>query len=980
VQTSSIVGSILNAASGTITGRTGISVSGSNLSGVVSNAGLITGIPNNGIAVANSNMTGVSNTGTISSLAKGISISGSNLTGSIANSGSIYGSAVGIAVASSSMGGAILNSGSISANMVDGVGILFVNSTSSGGISNTGSISAQTGISVAGSVITGQVVNERSGSISGGRTGIRVTNSIVYGGVSNTGYISASQHEIYVSGSTVSASVTNLITGTVSGSGTGAHVQNSTINGGISNSGLITSSDKSAVFVQDSSVIGSVINYLGGTLSGAQNGLNIDPSTITGDVINAGSIYGNPSAVIVSQSLVMGSVINSSTGTINGGTYGVSITGSTIGGGVDNNGLMFGSIAGVQVNTSSVAGALNNTATIRGGITGIAVANTGTIAGGITNSGVIAGSQYAISTTGSLGSSGINIAGTTSTLSGDVYARNTSVNIAPNASFTNSNAFNVNALNISNTGAFNFTNPGVSSSNTMNTGITAVNGVNNAGVLNVSTNTGSITGNYTQANNGAYNVAVTNTTAGSTGLLNVSGVSSLAGTLNASVTGRTYYGTGTKITVVNAGTLNGNFSTINGVGSLNGNSFTTVAGTNLLETISGNQVILVTGGNGQSTYLAATQAQNNSAASGSAAMLDTISNSPSNWQVNGSSMQDVLNKLNADGITGGSAKVSNDISQTLPVIVGASSLQAAQMVGVFNKVVQDRQDVLRGLSSGDGFIATRDFWIKGVGSFAKQGNVNNVSGYSANTGGISFGIDKEMSPRSNLGAYAAIASDNINSNSSVAPSSIKANTYLVGAYGDYKLSNTMLWNYQADVGTTNNNENRTVGFMGWTANGNYNSLNAHVGTGIKNVMPIDDKTRFIPSARIDYTNINTNSYSESGAQALNLNVSSQTYNQLLTSVGLRLDRDIAEKLTLSANVGAGYNPLNNNVQITSAFQGGGSTFVTNGLNVSPWLYNAGVGITGQIAKDVSVNVRYDVQFSPTSYTNQVIGAKVIIGF
>ena len=676
----------------------------------------------------------------------------------------------------------------------------------------------------------------------------------------------------------------------------------------------------------------------------------------------------------------MGSVINSSTGTISGGNFGVSITGSTIGGNINNNGMILGSIAGIQINTSSVAGALNNTATISGGVTGVSVSQSGTIVGGITNSGLISGSQYAISSTGSLGSAGINIIGTTSTLSGDVYARNANVNIAPNASFTNTNAFNVMALNISNTGTLNFVNPGVSSSRAMNTGITVVNGVNNAGVLNVSTNTGSITGSYTQATNGAYNVAVTNTTAGSAGLLNVSGASSLAGTLNASVSGRTYYGTGTKIVIVNAGTLSGNFSTVTGVGVLNGTSFATVAGTNLLETISGNQVVLVTGGNNQATYLAATQAQNNTAAFGSAAMLDTISNSQSHWQVNGSSMQAVFNKLNADGITGGTAKVSNDISQTLPVIVGASSMQTAQTVGVFNKVVQDRQDVLRGLSSGDGFIATRDFWIKGVGSFAKQGDLNNVSGYSANTGGISFGIDKEMSHRSNFGAYAAIASSNISSNSSVAPSSIKANIYLVGAYGDYKLSDTMLWNYQADIGTTNNTESRSIGFMGWTANGSYNSLNTHVGTGIKNVIPINDKTRFIPSARIDYTNINTNSYTESGAQALNLSVSSQTYNQLFTSVGLRLDRDLAEKLTLSTSIGAGYNPLDNNVQITSAFQGGGSTFVTNGLNVSPWLYNAGVGITGQLSKDASINVRYDVQFSPTSYTNQIIGAKVRIAF
>ena len=582
-----------------------------------------------------------------------------------------------------------------------------------------------------------------------------------------------------------------------------------------------------------------------------------------------------------------------------------------------------------------------------------------------------------------MGGGSINIVGTTSTLAGDVLAKNVNVNVIPGAVFTNTNAFDVSAFNISNTGTFNFTNPGVSSGNGLNTGITVTNGVNNSGVLNVgSTNTGSITGNYTQSGTGTYAVGVTNTATGSHGLLNVSGTASLAGTLNASVTGRTYYGTGTNIVIVNAGTRVGNLSTGGTTITVDGLTYQTINsnGTNLLETVQGNQVVLVSGGNNQSTYLAATQSQNNTSAYGAAAMLDTISNSQENWQATGSSMQQVLNKLNSDGITGGQARVSNDISQTLPVIIGASSLETAQTVSVVNKIVQDRQDTIRGLSSGDGFMATKDFWIKGVGSFAKQGDINNVSGYSANTGGLAMGVDKEFSPSSNAGAFLAFANGNISSNSSVAPSSIKANTYLVGAYGDYKLTNALTWNYQADVGLTNNNETRNINFMGWTANGNYNSTNAHVGTGIKDVMPLDDKTRFIPSARIDYTSINSNGYSESGANALNLNVNSQTYNQLVTSANLRLDRDIAEKLTVSANIGAGYNPLNNNVQITSAFQGGGTSFVTNGLNVSPWLYNAGIGITGQIAKDMTLNVRYDAQFSPTSYTNQVIGAKLRIGF
>jgi hypothetical protein len=83
-------------------------------------------------------------------------------------------------------------------------------------------------------------------------------------------------------------------------------------------------------------------------------------------------------------------------------------------------------------------------------------------------------------------------------------------------------------------------------------------------------------------------------------------------------------------------------------------------------------------------------------------------------------------------------------------------------------------------------------------------------------------------------------------------------------------------------------------------------------------------------------------------------------------------------MTVSANAGAGYNTLNNQVSATSAYAGGGTTFATNGLQVSPWLYNAGVGVTGQIDKNLQLNVRYDNVFSPTGYMNQMVSAKLKI--
>jgi outer membrane autotransporter protein len=164
------------------------------------------------------------------------------------------------------------------------------------------------------------------------------------------------------------------------------------------------------------------------------------------------------------------------------------------------------------------------------------------------------------------------------------------------------------------------------------------------------------------------------------------------------------------------------------------------------------------------------------------------------------------------------------------------------------------------------------------------------------------------------------------------------------------------------------------------ANANYNSLSAHLGSGLKKFVFLTESTTLIPSFRADYTTVQSKGYTENGAGALNLTVNSQSYNMLVTSADLRLDHMLSDKLKLSVNAGAGYNLLNNQVQATSAFAGGGPVFTTYGLQTSPWTFNGGLGMSGRVSKDVDVNVRYDTQFTNSGYNNQMVSGKVRISF
>ena len=211
----------------------------------------------------------------------------------------------------------------------------------------------------------------------------------------------------------------------------------------------------------------------------------------------------------------------------------------------------------------------------------------------------------------------------------------------------------------------------------------------------------------------------------------------------------------------------------------------------------------------------------------------------------------------------------------------------------------------------------------------------------------------------------------------------------MGAYGDSYIRPDLQVNYQIDVGFNNNKEYRNLSSFngvagvgssnaGINANANYNSYSSHFGSGLKKFINLSEKTTFIPSARVDYTAVRSEGYTETGAGVLNLSVNSQTYNMLVPSADFRIDQMIGEKLKLSVNTGAGYNLLNNQVQSTSAYQGVGSVFKTNGLQFSPWTYNGGLGLSGRISKDVELNVRYDTQFTTSGYNNQMISGKIKI--
>lgn len=750
-----------------------------------------------------------------------------------------------------------------------------------------------------------------------------------------TGSISANPG-VSITGGTIAGSIAN--SGTISGGWTGIYLSSSSV-GSIANSGTISGSSAGIFLNSSSSVVGSITNEAGGLISGSSAGIYLNNNSSVGSIVNSGTISGGNYGIFVSDnSTINGDIVNATnTAQIIGGSSSLAairIEG-TLSGSIINAGTISGG-NGIYLAGANVTGGIENQS---GGLisgsssAGIYLAS-GSVVGSITNSGTISGSTYAIYVDGSSTLSGITITGNnTAEFIGEVYAPDTPVTLASGATYTMQN------------GQL-FTLDGTST------------GFTNSGTLGIAAGgTGTITGNYTQDAAATFRTHVTNDT--TYGKLTVSGTATLPSNakIDVNVADPDFAFTATGMAdIISAGTLvsDGTFVVTDNSTLFN---FSAVKDVNTVDLS-----IAAASTNGVQT---AVSNLGNTPAGGVAMVLDgIIAGDP------GGPIASLFVPLNGD------AAVSNAASQTLPLLVGGSQAASRAALGGIGRVVRARMDNNRGLSSGDGFYGNKHVWMKPFGSWADQDDRKGVSGYSARAGGLVFGADAKLSDQTRLGLSFAYAKANVEGNASTAPNSAKVDVYQLLGYGSYALGNDTEINFQAGIGQNRNHGKRDILFAGSVAKSDYNSLTATLGAGIGRTYKLSEQTSFTPSLRADYTWIKDKGYTETGAGVLNLNVASRSADELILAVDGRFSHEINPGTALSANLGLGYDALNERTSVTATFAGApGAAFTTHGLAPSPWLVRGGFGVVSNTAGGMEVIARYDAEHRK-DFLNQTASVKL----
>jgi outer membrane autotransporter protein len=266
-------------------------------------------------------------------------------------------------------------------------------------------------------------------------------------------------------------------------------------------------------------------------------------------------------------------------------------------------------------------------------------------------------------------------------------------------------------------------------------------------------------------------------------------------------------------------------------------------------------------------------------------------------------------------------------------------------------------------------------WLKPFGSWTDQENRNGVAGYDANIYGLALGVDGDATTDTRLGLAFAYARADIDSDTA-ASSGADIDVYQLIGYGSHDFGNDIQADFHVGGGVNRTEGRRALPSFGVVAKSEYDSLTAVAGAAIGRTYQLGATTRFTPSVRADYTWIRDDDYTEKHAGSLDLDVNGRSADAFVIGLDGRWSHDFQPGTTASLSLGVGYDLVNAQYSITSAYAGApGAAFRTEGIDPSPVSLRGGFDLSHHLGDTTEVTLRYDVEHR-TDFLNQTASLKV----
>lgn len=344
-------------------------------------------------------------------------------------------------------------------------------------------------------------------------------------------------------------------------------------------------------------------------------------------------------------------------------------------------------------------------------------------------------------------------------------------------------------------------------------------------------------------------------------------------------------------------------------------------------------------------------------------VLDNVTNPTSD-------MTTVLNTL--EGLS--AANVDTALQTLEPSVdagvIGASNLAAGQFIQtIISRFGVDRGP--SGVATGDPNIKTKDIWAKGFGTYAKQDKRKGIEGYRADVIGAAVGVDFVATEKATLGISAGYAYSKIKPKKTslgrTESDSMQGSLYYsynnelnyIGKDALYfDLIGSFAWNMYEGK------RNVSAGSISRQAKSDYDGqqYTAYAESGY--YIP-SGNIDFVPLASLQYSRLEIEKYTESGADSLNLTVNKQHYDLLELGLGVKVSSIMKNEgydVIPSVRGKWLYDFIGDKMETTSRFTGGGASFSTTGAEPAKSSFDIGASLTFLGKNNVKVDFDYDFNF------------------
>ena len=280
-------------------------------------------------------------------------------------------------------------------------------------------------------------------------------------------------------------------------------------------------------------------------------------------------------------------------------------------------------------------------------------------------------------------------------------------------------------------------------------------------------------------------------------------------------------------------------------------------------------------------------------------------------------------------------------------------------------------------------IATNwNSWALGTGMFSRSTNLGSLQNYNNDAGGFLVGADYRWSENFVTGLYGGYDYSYAEYNGG---GSTKGNSFSFGTYASYAKDG-----YYADAviggGYTGFQTKRSIEFstIDRTASADPNSGQFTAGLNLGKDFEVG-KFTLGPIVGAQYTYAGIGSFTESGAESLDLSLGQQNANSLRSTLGGRIAYtwNLNQKIALIPEVRMFWQHefLNNPRNINASLDGGnGAAFDFETTDPYRDSVFAGAGVTAQFGERWNASLFYNVNFGSQTYQSNMVSAGLNFSF